>query len=157
MSPAAEDKAVLCETDKRENVDKEKLDKAVKDQPELSEENNKELTKAGNEISETISVNTNQDSHTETKGDTQGQSNTEESGETNCQKLTETETDKCQTVTEAGDGNNRVLNVEESAQNSPAEPMELEATETSTTDTPEAVKGEEDTSTGLILTLSYKI
>ncbi|XP_030250051.1 ATPase family AAA domain-containing protein 2 isoform X5 [Sparus aurata] len=147
MSPAAEDKAVLCETDKRENVDKEKLDKAVKDQPELSEENNKELTKAGNEISETISVNTNQDSHTETKGDAQGQSNTEESGETNCQKLTETETDKCQTVTEAGDGNNRVLNVEESAQNSPAEPMELEATETSTTDTPEAVKGEEDTST----------
>lgn len=150
-SEAAEDKGILCETGKPENDnqtqnDIEKADKAVTDQPGQSEEN-KVLTKAGRENSETISVNT-KDSHTEIEGDTQGQSNTEESGETNSQKLTKTETDKCQTVMQADNRNNKVVTVGEAEQNSPAEAMEVEATETSTTD--DAVRGEEDTGAGLI-------
>ncbi|XP_044062597.1 ATPase family AAA domain-containing protein 2-like isoform X2 [Siniperca chuatsi] len=144
-SQAAKDKVILCEIRKPEN--KEKMDKAVTDQPGQSEESNKVLTKAGNENSETISVNTNKDSHTKTEGDTQGQSNTEESGETNSEMLRETETDKCQTVMQADDQNNKVVTVGEAEQNSHAEPMEVEATETSTTDASAVVRGEEDTGT----------
>lgn len=147
----AGDKVILCETGKKENDDqtqngKEKVDNAVTDQPG-------QLTQAGNENSETISVNTNQDSRTEVEGDTQGQSNTEESGKANSQKLTETRTDKCQTV--ADDRNKKLVTVEEAEENSPAEPMEVEATETSATDVSAAFRGEEDICTGLILTLSY--
>lgn len=147
----AGDKVILCETGKKENDDqtqngKEKVDNAVTDQPG-------QLTQAGNENSETISVNTNQDSRIEVEGDTQGQSNTEESGKANSQKLTETRTDKCQTV--ADDRNKKLVTVEEAEENSPAEPMEVEATETSATDVSAAFRGEEDTCTGLILTLSY--
>ncbi|XP_041798159.1 ATPase family AAA domain-containing protein 2-like isoform X2 [Chelmon rostratus] len=146
-SHSAEDKVILCETGKTENDDetqndKEKVDKAVTDQPGQSEENSKVLTKAGNENSQAISVKPNQDSHTETETDTQGQSNTEESGETKSQKLTETET-----VTDVDDGNSKVVTVEEAKQNSPTEPMEMEATQTSTTDASEAVRGEEDSGT----------
>lgn len=157
-SQAAEDKLILCETGTPESDDQtqneiEKVEKAVTDQPEQSEEI-KVLTKAGNENSETISVNTKEDSHTETEGDTQGQSNTEESSEATSQKLVaETETEKCKTVIQA-DRNNKVVTIDEAEQNSPAEAMEVEATDTTTTDTSAAVRGE-DTGTGLILPLSY--
>lgn len=152
ISGAAEDEVILCETGKTENddqtqCDKEKADKAVRDPLGQSEEDRKELTKAGNEISEIISVNTNQNSHTETEGDIQGHSNKEESAENNSQKLTETETDDPKTVINVNVRNNKVVAVEEE-QNCPAEPMEVEATETSTTDASEAVRGEQDT--GLI-------
>ncbi|XP_070767520.1 ATPase family AAA domain-containing protein 2-like [Enoplosus armatus] len=146
-SRAAEDKVILCETGKPENgdqsqIDKEKVAEAVTDQPGQAEEN-KALTKAGNENNESI-CNTDKESHTE--GDTQGQSNTEESGDTNSKMLTETETDKSQTVMQAHD-RNKVVAVEEGEQNSHAEPMEVEATETSSTDASAAVRGEEDTGT----------
>ncbi|XP_068591755.1 ATPase family AAA domain-containing protein 2B isoform X2 [Cebidichthys violaceus] len=138
-SRAAEDPLIQCDTGKAENDDqtqneKQRVDEVVADQPGQSEEN-KMMTKAGNENGETISVNTNKDSHTETDGDTQGRSNTEESGET----------EKCQTVTQADDRNNKVVTVEEAEQNSPAEPMEVEATDPSTTDASAAVRGEEGT------------
>ncbi|XP_019112381.2 ATPase family AAA domain-containing protein 2 isoform X2 [Larimichthys crocea] len=129
MSQAAEDKIVLCETGNAENGDEEKVDK---DQQGQSEKNSKALTKAGNENSGTFSVNTNQDSHTETEADTEGQSNTEESGES--------ESDKCQTAIEADDKDNNVAE-----QNSPAEPMEVEAAQTSSTNVSAAVRGEENT------------
>ncbi|KAG8010266.1 ATPase family AAA domain-containing protein 2, partial [Nibea albiflora] len=128
MTQAAEDMIILCEAGNTENGDKEKVDKNQQGQPE---ENNKALTKAGNENSETISVNTNQDSHSETEADAKGQSNTEESGES--------ESDKCQTAIEPGDKD------KVAEQNSPAEPMEVEATQTSSTDVSEGVRGEEDT------------
>lgn len=157
-SEAAEDKVLLCEIRNPENDetqnDNEKVDKAVTDQPEQSEENGV-LTKAENENSETTSVNTTKDGHAESEGNTQGQSSTEERGETNSQKLTETETEKCQTVIQADERNNEVVTVEEAEQNNPAELMEVEATDTSTTDASAAVRGEEDAGPGLILTLSY--
>lgn len=151
---------ILHETGKPENDnqtqnEKEKVDKAVTDQPGQSEENNMVLTQVGNENSETISVNTNKDSHSEIEGDIQGQYNTEESGETNSQKLTETETHKCQTVIEADDRNNKVVTVGEAEENSPGEAMEVEATGTPATDASAAVRGEEDTGTGLIATQHY--
>ncbi|XP_049438533.1 ATPase family AAA domain-containing protein 2-like isoform X1 [Epinephelus fuscoguttatus] len=146
-SEAAEDKVLLREMGNPENDetqnDNEKVDKAVTDQPGQSEENGV-LTKAENENSETTSVNTTKDGHAESEGNTQGQSSTEERGETNSQKLTETETEKCQTVIQADERNNEVVTVEEVEQNSPAEPMEVEATDTSTTDASAAVRGEED-------------
>ncbi|XP_059195973.1 ATPase family AAA domain-containing protein 2-like isoform X2 [Centropristis striata] len=142
---AADDKVILCETENDDQTqnEKEKVEKSIIDQLAQSEENKME-TKAENENSEPISVNTNKDSHTETEGDTQGQSNTEESSGTNSQKLTQTETEKCLSVMQADDRNNKVINVEETEQKSPAEPMEVEATDISTT---EAVRGEEDTGT----------
>ncbi|XP_038567961.1 ATPase family AAA domain-containing protein 2-like isoform X2 [Micropterus salmoides] len=150
-SQAAEDKVILCETGNPENDEQtqneqKKVDKAVKDQPRKSEEN-QVLTKAGNKNSETISVNTNKDSHTRTEGFTQGQFNTEKSGETKSEMLTETETDKWQTVTQADNRNNKVETVEEAEQNSHAEPMEVEATDTSATDASAAARGEDDTGT----------
>lgn len=147
ISQAAEDDVILCKTGKTENYyqtqnNKEKVDKSVTEQQGQSAENKKVLTKAGNENSESISVNTNPDSHMETERDTWERSNTETSGKTNSQKLTETE------------NNNKVVTVEEAEQNSPTEPMEVEATETATTDISEAVRGE-DTGTGWIFTLSH--
>ncbi|KAM6936195.1 ATPase family AAA domain-containing protein 2 isoform 2-T2 [Lycodopsis pacificus] len=135
-SRAADDTLIQCDTGKAENDDqsqneKERVDEVVTDQPGQLEEN-KMLTKAGNDNSETISVNTNKDSHTKTEGDTHGQSNTEE---------------KCPTVTQADDRNNKVVTVEGAEQNSPAEPMEVEATDTSTTDVSAAIREEDDTGT----------
>ncbi|KAI3361362.1 hypothetical protein L3Q82_013546 [Scortum barcoo] len=124
-SEAAEDKVIMCETG----------------QPGQSEEN-EVLTKAGSENSESISVNT-KDSHTETEGDTQGLSNAVESSKTNGLILTETETDKCPAEMQTDNKNSKVAPEEEAEQNSPAEPMEVEARETSTMD--DAAKGEEDT------------
>ncbi|XP_070690704.1 ATPase family AAA domain-containing protein 2-like [Pempheris klunzingeri] len=146
-SQASEDKVILCEAGKMDNDDqtqneKEKVDKTVTDQPVQSEKNNKVLKQAGNENS---SVNTNQDSDTKLEGDTQKQPNTEESGDTNCQRLTETETDKCRTVVETDDRTKKVVTVEVAEVNSPAEPMEVEATETSAKEVSAAVRGEEDT------------
>ncbi|XP_054477905.1 ATPase family AAA domain-containing protein 2-like isoform X2 [Anoplopoma fimbria] len=140
-SQAAEDTLIQCETGGAENDDqthneKERVDEVVTDQPGQSEEN-KVFTNAGNKNGETISVNTNKDSNTDTERYTRGQSNTEKSGET----------EKCQTVTQADDGNNKVVNVEEAEQNSPAEPMEVEATDTSTTEASAAIRREEDTGT----------
>ena len=140
-----EAKVILCETGKPENDvqtqnEKERVDEAVRDQPAESEED-----KVLNGNSETISVNTKKD-----EGDSQGQSNTEESAEANSQKLSETETEECQTVAQADDRNNKVITVEEAEQSSPAEPMEVEATDTSTTEASAAIR-EEDTGTGLIL------
>ncbi|XP_040899672.1 ATPase family AAA domain-containing protein 2-like isoform X2 [Toxotes jaculatrix] len=148
-SRAAEDEVNMCESEKRESDNhtqngKEKVDKAVTDEPE---ENNKAMPEGGDENSETISANTIKDRRTETKGDTQGQSSTAESGETNDQKLTETEIEKCQTVKQADDRNKKVATAEEAEVNSHAEPMEVEATETSTTDASAAVRGDEDMNT----------
>ncbi|XP_068426543.1 ATPase family AAA domain-containing protein 2-like isoform X2 [Clinocottus analis] len=147
MSQAAGDLVIQCESGKAEHDDqtqnkKERVDEVVSDQTGKSEEK-KVLTNAEIKNSETISVNTNKDSHTETERDTPGQCNTEESAETDSQKLTETE--KCQTVTQADDRNNKVVTVEESKQNSPAKPMEVEKTDSSTTDASAAIRGEKDT------------
>ncbi|XP_056237619.1 ATPase family AAA domain-containing protein 2-like isoform X1 [Seriola aureovittata] len=138
-SQAAEDKVILCESEKTENDDltqneKEKVDKSVTDEPGQSE-GNIAMTEGGNENSETISENTNKDSHTDTGGDTHGQ------------KLTETEIVKCQTGRLAIDRNNKVATAEEAEPKSHAERMEVEATETSTTDASAAVRGDEDTNT----------
>ncbi|XP_018539421.1 ATPase family AAA domain-containing protein 2 isoform X1 [Lates calcarifer] len=151
-SQAMEDKVILCEIEKNENDnhtgnEKEKVDKAVTDEPGQSEENNKAMTGGRDENSEVISANTNKDSNTETEGNTQGQSSTAESGKTNDQKLTQTEMEKCQTVRQADDRNNKLATAEEAELNSHAEPMEVEATETSTTDTSSAIRGEEDPNT----------
>ncbi|XP_034385082.1 ATPase family AAA domain-containing protein 2-like isoform X3 [Cyclopterus lumpus] len=136
---------IQCDSGKAENDDetrdeKERLGEVVADQPGKSEEK-KVSTNPGNENSRTISVNTNTDGHAETEGRTQGQCNTEERAETDSQKLTETET--CQTVTQADNrNNNNVVTVEVTEQNGPAEPMEVEATDASA-----ATRGEEDTCT----------
>uniref|UniRef100_A0A8C3ACY7 ATPase family AAA domain-containing protein 2 n=1 Tax=Cyclopterus lumpus TaxID=8103 RepID=A0A8C3ACY7_CYCLU len=139
---------IQCDSGKAENDDetrdeKERLGEVVADQPGKSEEK-KVSTNPGNENSRTISVNTNTDGHAETEGRTQGQCNTEERAETDSQKLTETET--CQTVTQADNrNNNNVVTVEVTEQNGPAEPMEVEATDASA-----ATRGEEDTCTDKI-------
>lgn len=144
ISQVAETEVILCETGKTENDyqtqnDKEKVDTSVTEQEQSDE--NKELTKPVNENSETISVNTNQDSHTEMERDTWGQSNRGKSGKTNIWWLRETE-------------NNKVVTVEEAEQNSFTEPMEVEAKEMATTDTSDAVRGE-DTGTGWMFLLSH--
>ncbi|KAM6994457.1 ATPase family AAA domain-containing protein 2 [Tautogolabrus adspersus] len=146
-SQAAEDGVSVCETGKSKNEDKmqderEKEEETVTDQQRQPEEN-KVLKEAENERSETISVNTNKDGHTEAEGDTQDQSITEQREETSSQKLTKAETEKCKTVTETGDGNNHEVTLEEAEQSSP---MEVEATETPVgNDTSAAIRGEEDT------------
>ncbi|XP_039974151.1 ATPase family AAA domain-containing protein 2-like isoform X2 [Xiphias gladius] len=151
-SQAAEDKAILCESEKTKHDDhtqneNKKVDNAVTDDPGQSEENKKAMTEGGNENTETISSNTNKHSHTETQENTQGQSSTAVSGESNNQKLTETETDKIQTIRQADERNNKVSTQQEAKLNSHAGPMEEEATETSTTDASAAVREEEDTNT----------
>ncbi|KAL6108851.1 atad2 [Pungitius sinensis] len=118
-SHAARDTDSQSETVKVEEKEKELVDEGVIDQPEQSE--NKGLIKAGKELIEDICPNTKNDSHTKTEQDAQQQS-----------KLTET--GKCQSVIQEGDGNNKVVCVEEAEQNSPTEPMEVEATDTLTTD-----------------------
>nr|XP_046256103.1 ATPase family AAA domain-containing protein 2-like isoform X2 [Scatophagus argus] len=136
MNPAVKDQLIMCQTAETESGDqtqndKESVDEAIPEQQGQSEENNKVLTKVG---SENISVNTNQDNHTETEGDTQGQSSIEEGAKTENQ-LTETET------------NNKVVTVEEAKQNSPVEPMEVEELESTTQDVSEAIRGERDVAT----------
>ncbi|KAI9545029.1 hypothetical protein NQZ68_039941 [Dissostichus eleginoides] len=141
-SPAAEDKVILCGSGKPEDDDQIEKESVDKDQSGQSEEN--KVLKGGNRTSESIPVNTNKDSHTVTEGDTQGPSNTEEGAETKGQELTETRTEKCRAVTQTDDSN-KVVTVEEAEQNCPAEPMEEEAANTSTTDVSAAHRGEEDT------------
>lgn len=150
-SQATEDKVVQCESERVENCNQEqgRTKQNIIDQSEHLKENKVVIEGGG----ETISVNT-KDSHTETEGDTQGQSNTLESSETNNQKLTETETEKCQAVSVA-DNRNGAVTTDEAELNSHAEPMEVEATETSTTGTSAAVRGDEDMNTGWILGLSH--
>uniref|UniRef100_A0A4W6ECW0 ATPase family AAA domain-containing protein 2 n=1 Tax=Lates calcarifer TaxID=8187 RepID=A0A4W6ECW0_LATCA len=97
---------------------------------------------AGATAAVTPNTSASTDSNTETEGNTQGQSSTAESGKTNDQK-------------QADDRNNKLATAEEAELNSHAEPMEVEATETSTTDTSSAIRGEEDPNTGWILTLSH--
>ncbi|KAG7229369.1 hypothetical protein INR49_012886 [Caranx melampygus] len=148
-SQAAEDKAVLCEngeteTDNHMQKEAENEDKSVTYKAGNSEENNTAKAMGGDENSESILENTNKDSCTDKVGDTQRQTSTVESGET---KLTETDSEKCQTGRLADDRNNKVATAEDAELKSHAEPMEVEATETSTTDASAAVRGEEDTNT----------
>lgn len=91
-------------------------------------------------------VNTNKDSRIETEGDNQRQSNTKECGET-C-----SENENGHSVRQGDDRFCKVAAGEEE-QNSHAEAMEVEAT--STTDHCGAVRGDDDTGTGLTLLLSY--
>lgn len=133
ISQAAEHAVVLCEIGKAENDyqaqnNNKKVDMSITDQEQSDE--NKVLTKAVSENSETISVNTNQYSHTEMERDTLGQSNSGKIGKTNIWRLRETE-------------NNKVVTVDEAEQNSFTGPMEVEAKETVTTDASEAVRGED--------------
>ncbi|KAM8869662.1 ATPase family AAA domain-containing protein 2 [Spinachia spinachia] len=132
-SRAALDSDMQSETVKVEEKGKELVYEVVIEQPEHSE--NKGLIKAGKEIREDISPNTKNDSHTKTEQDAQQQS-----------KLTET--GKCQSVIQ-GDGNNKVVCVEEAEQNKLAEPMEVEATDSVTTDAFAAIGGDESTDKSL--------
>lgn len=150
-SQAAEDKVVLCENRETETVnhmqtESENEDKSVTHEAGKSEENTAKAM-GGDENSESILENTNTDSCTHIEGDTQRQISTVESGET---KLTETDSEKCQTGRVADDRNNKVATAEDAELKSHAEPMEVEAAETSTTDASATVRGEEDTNTGLI-------
>ncbi|XP_035020238.2 ATPase family AAA domain-containing protein 2 isoform X1 [Hippoglossus stenolepis] len=145
-SGPAEDGVILSENenDHYKRDEKEEVDKAVTDE---LEENDKALTEGGDANSKTLSANTKNVLLTETeRGDHHKQSITAERGETQDQKLKETETEKCQTI-QKGDESNKVATAEEIALNSHAEPMGVEATETSTTDASAAVRGEEDTHT----------
>ncbi|XP_044214313.1 ATPase family AAA domain-containing protein 2-like isoform X2 [Thunnus albacares] len=147
-SQAAEDELIVCanqkpESDEQRQNEKEKADEAVTDQ---SGENHQHREEGGDESSEITAVNTNKHSHAEI-GENQGQSYTEDCGETHSEKQTETEAEKCQTVTQEDDRSSEVATAEEAEQNSEAEPMEVDATETSTTEPSAAVRGEDDTST----------
>ncbi|KAK2844231.1 hypothetical protein Q5P01_010890 [Channa striata] len=141
-SLAAKDKVILFESKTAENGDQKQNRKPqdITDQLGQSEET-KALVKGQGE---TVSVNTNKDSDTEARGDTQGESNTVENGDTNNQKLTETEKSPNVSVAE---NRNSVATTEEAELNSHVEPMEVEATETSTICASAAVRGEEDTNT----------
>lgn len=147
-SQAAEDGVIVHANERHENDkqnEKERVNKAATDQ---SGENYKQREEGGDEGSEITAVNTNEDRHTEA-GDNQGQSNTDS------EKPTETEAAKFQTVIQDVDRNSEVATVEEAEQNIEAEPMEVDTRETSTTDPSGAVRGEDDTGTGWIFTLSY--
>ncbi|XP_026148827.1 ATPase family AAA domain-containing protein 2 isoform X2 [Mastacembelus armatus] len=138
------EKVILCQNGKHKNFNQiqDEKDQKITDQSGQLEQKKVK----GDENSGAVSVYINKDSHKETQGDTQGQSNTVECGKTNNQKLTETESEKCQTVSMADIKNNKVARAEEALLNSHAEPMEVEATEISTTDTSAAVR-EEDVNT----------
>uniref|UniRef100_A0A7N8WUL7 ATPase family AAA domain-containing protein 2 n=1 Tax=Mastacembelus armatus TaxID=205130 RepID=A0A7N8WUL7_9TELE len=129
------EKVILCQNGKHKNFNQiqDEKDQKITDQSGQLEQKKVK----GDENSGAVSVYINKDSHKETQGDTQGQSNTVECGKTNNQKLTETESEKCQTVSMADIKNNKVARAEEALLNSHAEPMEVEATEISTTDTSE--------------------
>ncbi|XP_026227888.1 ATPase family AAA domain-containing protein 2 isoform X2 [Anabas testudineus] len=142
-SQAAEEKVVLCESERAKNCDqkRDKKKQNITNQSGHSKENQVFLEGGG----ETISVNT-KDSCTETEGDAEGQCNTLKSSETNNQKLTETELEKCQTIIGA-DNRNGVATTEEAEHNDHSELMEVEATETCTTVASAAARGEEDMNT----------
>ncbi|XP_008285122.1 ATPase family AAA domain-containing protein 2 [Stegastes partitus] len=136
---AAEDEVVLCEKEKPENEnqiqnEKEKVDKASTQQ---SEENHKGEDKNG----EIVSVNTNKDSHTKTERYSQHPSTVE----TLILNLSETQIEQSLSVEQ--EENSMVVTVEEAELSSLAEPVEVEATETSTTDASAAARGEDDTGT----------
>lgn len=137
--PAAENEVVLCEKGEPENEnqtqnEKEKVDETATQQ---SEENNNSESKN----LEVISVNTNKDNHTKTERRTQHPSTVESL----FLNLSETRIEESLSVGQ--EENNTVVAVEEEELNSPAEPMEVEATETSTTDASAAARGEDDTGT----------
>ncbi|CAJ1062032.1 ATPase family AAA domain-containing protein 2-like isoform X2 [Xyrichtys novacula] len=143
-----EDKITECETEEPTKTEEEKEteDDASLDHLGQPEENSKVLKEVESESVETTTVNTNKEDDTEKEKDTQIQSNKEEREEVNIQKLTETETDTCQTVTEGDDGNNNnIATAEEAEQHTAAEPMEVEASQTSAdSETSAAVRVEED-------------
>ncbi|KAF3691625.1 ATPase family AAA domain-containing protein 2 [Channa argus] len=141
-SQSAKDKVVLFESKTPENGDQNqsRMHKNITDQLVLSEET-KSLVQGE---SDTVSLNTNKESNTDAEGDIQEQSNNVENGETNNQNLTETE--KSPTASVAHNRNN-VAKTEETELNSDAEPMQVEATETSSTGASAAVRGEQDMNT----------
>ncbi|XP_029361077.1 ATPase family AAA domain-containing protein 2 isoform X2 [Echeneis naucrates] len=149
----ADDKVTLCGSKKNKNdnhmhIEKEKVDKSLTCQPLQTEENNKAMAGGKDDCTETISATNNKDSHAETGGNTLGQSSIEQSGGTNHQKLPETETDKCQTRRLANDSNYKVAATQDTELKGQAEPMEVEESETSTTDASAVIRGEEDLNTG---------
>ncbi|XP_068611101.1 ATPase family AAA domain-containing protein 2-like [Brachionichthys hirsutus] len=122
---SAEEEVTQSDAVKLENKDqpqnnKGKVDNGAEHQGQTAE--NKVLTKAGNENSETISMTTNHKSHTETEA--------EEVSESNEQNLKKTKRSK-------------VFIIDEASQNSPADPMEAKATETRSTDESGAVRSED--------------
>lgn len=144
ISQAAENEVNLRDTGKTENDhqsqnDKRKVDKSTQ-QHGQSEENNKVLEKAGNEKSE-AQLNTNQDRHTETETGTRDTASMGDCGTANIQQVSKPE------------NNVKIVTVTEAEQNSLNELMEVEADETASKDTSEAVKGE-DTCTGWIYSVS---
>lgn len=101
------------------------------------EDNNK----GENKNHETISVNTNKDSCTKTERYTQHPRRVEAL----FLNLSETQIEESLCVEQ--EVNSQVVTVEEEGLENPTEPMEVEATETSTTDDAAAARGEDDTST----------
>lgn len=120
-------------TDSQTQHNKENTDKSVTEQQSKEDK----VTDKGNENSETISVNVNQESHAEMEEETEDPSNTEKGDKSKSCELTETE--------------NRVVTVGEAEHNSPTEPVEVDATQTSS-DTSGTVK--EDRGTGWMFLLS---
>uniref|UniRef100_A0A8D3A316 ATPase family AAA domain-containing protein 2 n=1 Tax=Scophthalmus maximus TaxID=52904 RepID=A0A8D3A316_SCOMX len=150
-SRAAGDKVFLSENEKREYYnhaqnEKEVVEKAFTVEPGQSKENNR-VIEGGDRNSKTISANMNLNGHSEPQGDAQGQ--LVKSSETNNQKLTK----KCQTVRRSEESSNGVATAGESELNSHAEPMEVEAAETSTPDSSAAVGGDRDKNTGWLVTI----
>lgn len=128
----AEHEVVLCDTGKIENNyqaqnNKKKVDTSVTEQEQSNE---KVLTKTVSENSETISMNTNQDSPREMDRDTLGQPNSGKNGKTSIWRLKEIE------------NSIKVVTAEEAEKYSFTQPMEVEAKETVTTDASEAVRGQ---------------
>ncbi|XP_030606598.1 ATPase family AAA domain-containing protein 2 isoform X3 [Archocentrus centrarchus] len=139
---APEDDVASCEKGKLENQnqmqnEEKKVDRAVTHQLE----ENKPLGQETEENHETLSVNTNKDSRTETEAENQ-HPHTEDALTLNLSE-TQTEQSWCMGQQE----NIKVVTEEEAEQNIPAEPLEVEATETSTTDASATARGEEDTGT----------
>lgn len=123
----------------KEQIVADREGSAQREQEEESEEN-KVLTKTGNENNDSMPLNTSQESHKGIESDTQASPSTGKSGKTNSQKQTETDS-------------NEVI-MEEAQQSSYAEPMEGEAAETMTPGTSKVVKGD-DTGKGWMFTSSY--
>lgn len=123
--------------DKKEQNVADREGPAPREQEESEE--NKVLTKTGNENNDSIQLNTSQESHKGIETDTQASPSTGKSGKTNSQKQTETDS-------------NEVI-MEEAQQSSYAEPMEGEAAESMTPGTSKVVKGD-DTGKGWMFTSS---
>ncbi|XP_058503752.1 ATPase family AAA domain-containing protein 2-like isoform X2 [Solea solea] len=108
-------------------------------------EDDKVMTERRDEEGKSISVDTIKNSHTKTQEDSQEQAIAAESSEIKEQKLTES--DECPTERQADDRNELKM-ARETELVDHVETMEVDATETSTTDASAAVRGEEDTNTG---------